>query len=543
MDKYKAVFICIFVLIFSSILALFLYSNKDKIENYVANNQISNINSSTFAFMNEYGFNSVKDIEDFLGNDYNENLENILEDMSLTVYYSDFSKKSTENLQNNIWKNISPYHIDNNKACKISNSEQSCITFSETPYFNRSNGIELLSNKLTGPPSHLLGIQGNGTFSIFMCLNFNGFSKSNSEDYAVFELYGNTKNNNGVSLYINHKVTDFINNTTKAQMYVVFGVQTIVSTEFNLKRNNPYLIILVKKNKKISLNVHDISKDAKQNTFEKLIDQTEIEHPAILLSNKEMEINSNLNLNANIYAFGIYNQNLEDETFLHHYMHIEVKKTTDHFAKEAKQHIQFQHELNDLKKCPYDNDVCNDCSEISDWNRMSNVIHSSSKCKSAIDSFCTKNPTHPECKCWDSSNTNSLECEYYKSIFKQKPILDINNMNKDDINKLKQKYDLCDCNEIKNSQSEMNKLKELLQQKEKPLLKSPYVQNKDKCTTKNKHETINRNPIVDNPSLLSNHPKIYEENASDYESEFTDPYFKNKEKLETKSFWKWLTSS
>lgn len=426
--------------------------------------------------LKDTGFSSVQALRDFLNGNYVESVNAISYENALTLYYSVFSSTSIPAANTRTWKNIAPYfkNESNAKTCKLG-YEDTHLQFGDIPYSNRFVGLELVSNNITGPESHQLGIQGNGTFSAFMVVKFNAFSANNTKPYELFKFYGNTVNNNAVSLTVHPQpfvttptqlptpvVVTSEDSTTQritlpvvtppnvfnVQMELTFATQVIpvsVNGSFTvpLTVGKPYMFIVTKSNTKITMEMHDMT--TKTNTVIKLVD-ADLTDPTVLLSNKRMTINNDRNLNANIYAFGLYNMFLLDSSFLHTHIYQELSKLSESFLSAAKNISLFQETIDATKACPYGEDVCKKC-QIDDWTDFQKVITSSPECRQAVDEYCSKNIGDPRCKCWDPSNTTS-ECKSYVNIYRAKACLQVDNIDLETLAQIKKKYNLCDCGDM-----------------------------------------------------------------------------------------------
>ena len=452
--------ICILIILFWFLLSLLLSidKNTNKVETYSTSpkNLDSKMTSSTVhQFMREYGIESISALYDLVEGSYVEDFSPIMEDRTLTLYYSTFSKTSLPVEQTRIFYNISPYFKDAKKPqCKYLQFDNSHIHFIEPPYANRNMGVELLTNTANGPPSHLLGIQGNGTFTLFSVLRFNGFSMNNGEEYEVFKLYGNTEKNNALSLTIDSLPESKDANSANVRFKLHFSTQVISinyegSDHFPIEFSKAYMIVITKLNKKISFNLHDLSRDLSYNTTHKLIDNVELSDPNAFFSNKEISFNAMRNMNANMFAFGVYNMYIMDESSLHHYMYKEMYKSSDEFLREARQILSFQKEIDEIRECPYDSSVCDICSGVGDWTNINNIIDSSVKCRKAIDNYCSENVDDPKCMCWKAGEGASQVCKSYVNIFRSMRMIDLDNIDEPTRIELSKKYKFCDCDPIR----------------------------------------------------------------------------------------------
>jgi hypothetical protein len=428
------------------------------------------LSKSVEEFIRDNGFDTIENLENFIQGNYNEEVANIIEDNTLTLYYSAFSKNSLPKEQDRVWTNISPFFKDTKVvSCKYLSFENTHMISNDSLYANRAIGIQLLSNSLTGPASHLLGVQGNGTFSIFVVLTFNSIFSSTDEQLDIFKLFGNTLNNNGLTLSIEKgRVQNELKNKDEISFKVTYGGFDVLHSNvkdkktFKVDLTQPYLIVLTKNHKSINLNLHNLSTEFSHKSTISVIDNEELKEPNVLFSNKELIINENKNINGNIYAFGVYNMFLMDESHLHNYMYHQIFKSSEIFMKEARQVLKFQNELEQMKACPYNASVCKDCIEVSDWTDMNQLISSKGKCKDAIHNYCTENVNDPKCICWKN---DSSECVSFRNIFERKRLIDPLDMTNETIDDIKKNNKLCDCSLVEKLEKELSTLEEKLKEK------------------------------------------------------------------------------
>ena len=490
-----------------------------------------NLNS----MLDEYGFTSITNLRNFIQRNYNEDLTRIKHDNTLTLYYSVFSIESAPEDQTRMWRNISPYFQNAIKttkdACSVTPFNRTHLEFDETPFVNRSIGLEMLSNKISGPLSHQLGIAGNGTFSIFIVIHFNGFSSNNSMNYELFKIYGNTVSNNAVSLVIGSQpVAQTVNspsgpiptNVFEAQVSVVYGTQTLTpddASSIQIDTSKTYMFIVNKTSKKLSLVMHDLADNKTKGA--KIIDGVELEDPSVLMSNKDMSINTNKNLNANIFAFGVYNMYIVDDTALRNHMYTELFKTSEAFMKIARSMLSMQEYIDQVKACPFSDTVCQACN-INDWTDFQNLLQSSPECKSAIDEYCSKNIKDPRCRCWDPL-VNTSECKAYTSIFRQTACLNVDNIDIEMLSKIKTKYNLCDCNDIDKL---VEKTTNAMREEAAPKLTNPVLPVKNKADA-----AYYGSPIQINTA---------DNGGEDEDMMMPLTKNENEEKKSSWAFWKWL---
>lgn len=443
-----------------SIITIYIHTQTSSFEGYEDAEVVGETKNSIMSMLDEYGFPSVNALKDYINGNYNEDLDKIKEDNSLTLYYSVFSTNSAPEEHSRVWRNISPYFIKPPRAvkdsCSITPYDKTHFEFDEVPFVNRNVGLEILSNNITGPLSHQLGIAGNGTFSIFIVIRFNSFSSNNMMDYEVFKVYGNTISNNAISLVIGSQPLaqttmgpsgPVPTNVYDVNLNVMFGTHVLaVENSTQIDTTKTYMFIITKTSKKLSFIMHDLTSTTPEPGL-KLIDAVELSEPSVRLSNKEMSINTNRNLNANIYAFGIYNRYLIDDSTLRSYMYTELFKTSDAFMKMARSMLKMQDQVDKIKACPYNSSSVRDACNITDWSDFNNVINSTPECKSAIDTYCSKNINDTRCRCWDPL-VGTSECKSYMNIFRGSSCINVDNLDIDTLTKIKSKYNLCDCSAI-----------------------------------------------------------------------------------------------
>jgi len=528
-------------------------------------------------FIRENGFDSMNALKSFVQGYYNEDIDDILEQKTLTLYYSAFSRNSIPGIQSRIWQNISPYFKDvSDTNCKLLSYDNSHFEFSEAPYANKYVGIEMLSNRCFGPQSHLMGIQGNGTFTVFFVIKFNGFSVLN-ESQRVFQIYGNTQGNNALSLDIDADLDSKQGKMINIKPKLYYGDNDVILMNnnndeeyFNIDMDKKYMVIITKKHRNISLNLHDLSKNAVQDATYPIIKDAHLDEMNVLFSNKQMCINPNENLNSNIFAFGIYNMHLLDESVLHYYMYDELRKSTEDFMREARQILRFQEEIDMLKACPYDESVCKEC-KIDDWTDMNKIMYASEPCKKAVDEFCKNNLNHPKCRCWRPENEVFPQCQAYINIFRNERLVNPNKIDKDILDEIAKMYNLCDCDEKEKLKEQVEQLEKDLEKEKNKLppthtLTSGHLPQNANMTTSELHGSDTLLNGVNNPNLspinsqrfqdIANKDKTYDADLSDkknsdksldpYAMDNTligdgiDPNYKNEINEPPKGFWAWL---
>lgn len=451
------------------------------VETYVSpdEKQIQYVSPSVSSFLRESGFDDIENLRKFIKGDYNEDVTEIHEGNRLTLYYSIFSKDSKDmtNEDDKHWRNISNYFKDSPPSWQSLDYNHSHLLFKQPPIQTHDNALQLHSNSIIGPPAHLLGINGNGVFSIFILLQFNTFTHFD-EPQVLFKLSGNTTQNNGLSLKIDAKKHQKDARVIHVRFMITFGSDPILYSKndatktVSIDLSKPYLLVLTKNHKDINLNLHDMSIDSTHNSTTTLIDNAELTDKEVMFSNKELVINESTAFNGAIFAFGIYKVNLLDESFLHHFLFHQLQKRKRHFIQNAKQIIDFQDEIDQMKACKYDANVCKECLDITDWTDINQLILSNQKCKKAIHDFCEVHPNDSKCVCWREDQQNNPACRAFVSIFSGKPAINVENIDNDILEEIKVKYQLGYQKEIDELRDQLQKEKrQNLVMKENPTYK------------------------------------------------------------------------
>lgn len=535
----KSLLLIIIIVTFIVLVAAYIYKlisrKNEKVEKYTPvpeNMTLDKINPVVNEFIRENGFDDVDSLRKFVHGDYDENLEDIMENNALTLYYSIFSKSSLSEIEDNeLWKNISPHFKNNaNINYKTLNYDNSHIQFSETPSINSSYGIGINSNKATGPPSHILGMKGNSNFSLFTVIKFDKLPDPSTNFHNLIKLYGNTLNNNGLDLSLQSLPHKSDAKVVDVKFSLKFGdedamlIKNDVSETFPLDLDKKYMIVITKRQQELIMNIHDMNVDFTHETVIPLI-HGEIKDTNMLFSNRRFQINEASTLHGTIYAFGIYKKSIQDESHLHRYIYKQLIKKQDRFIKESEIIIKFQEEIDLMRSCKYDKQVCKECIEIDDWTNINQIINASPKCKSSIDTYCQNNLNDPKCACWRDEKINDIECRSYVNIFKREPLHNVETLNGDILEDVKKKYNLVDNEDLQKwkekystLEAELTKQKENAKMTESHRLSSSLIPGGEVEYNKNKNGFEQRNTLLKNvhgSESLSKLPPVNEESMED----------------------------
>lgn len=379
----------------------------------------------------------------------------------LTLYYSVFSNLSYDTKTGNNgdmkkWYNISPFFRTNDtNSCSLMKYNETHMVFFNTPTFSRNDGLLLGNNYITGPMSYTLGISGNTQYSIFIFIKFMSITNS-TNDIELFQIFGNTQNLNGIRLYFSGNNTDSVSkDISGSNMYLQIAnnvpIQCVKEGSRNIMftHNKPYLFVMTFNNSNIKLSLYQ---SLNENKIEIINAPVSSQMYDVSFSNKNMMINQYQNINGNVYAFGIYNKMLNDDDMISLQKHLFSQiQVLDPIVVEKNKIIDnLKSNITTLQSCPYDKITCESCKSITDWTNVQAIITTKDvECLEAINKFCMDNPSHYMCKCWNSNDNSytSTQCTNFRNVFTNKSCVDIDNMNKTDLFKVKSTYNLCSCNE------------------------------------------------------------------------------------------------
>lgn len=380
----------------------------------------------------------------------NEDITNI--SRHLTLYYSSFSLQSFPNSTRR-WYNISPFFLSPQAICPDVSIEDTNMFFSNVPSHSMDQGFGLGVNKISGPKCHQMGFSANDSFTIFFTIKFNEFDVVN-EKIEIIKFFANTDNNTGISLSINNSVKS-VNEMSNVVFTIEFGSLSQKLKFTTINTNYIYTFIIMKHNHNLRVNIiSNVGEIA--TTFNSMIQEEPISinlSSDVLLSNKEMVINANQNLHANLFNFGVYNKALDSNMLNTLFQHIqtEIQKNNQLLQDIASIYYDLNKKLEAQKQCPYSDDVCKSCAAIKDWSSMSTIISTATKeCMNSINEYCKKNPNTDLCHCWNTDNmmSNTLQCKNYRNIYSGNECLSVDNIDAATLKKIKIKYDLCPCADI-----------------------------------------------------------------------------------------------
>lgn len=356
----------------------------------------------------------------------------------LTIYVSSISKKSYPS-PTRTWYNISKFF--ENGTCSSVRTADTNFNFSYIPAYESSNGFLLGNNMLVGPMCHQLGITANDSFSIVFTFKLTEFVAEPENDLEIIKLFANTENNKGLVLYI-PKQYSINNELITCKMILEYANLSFQLDIPVLNTSYTYMMAIVKQNFNIKVMIYpDITDLAINSSVKHIALNTPIDKNIdVLLSNKELVVNRNKNLPINLYNILFYNKGITDITLNEIYIHIQkyLHQANQIIINFNKQIEDLRNQIENAKRCSYDDATCKLCSSVSNWNDMVDIVTKATpECLNAVNQFCKNNPKHPKCVCWDAQNNLSTtdSCKAYVSLFSK----DVN------IEKIKADYNLCPC--------------------------------------------------------------------------------------------------
>lgn len=360
----------------------------------------------------------------------------------LQFYISVYGSQSYSGF-GNIWRNIAV--ADNSNVYVTSQGEAVTkdFMFENDPALHTTKGMFMGKNKITGPMSFSLGINGSGEFTMFITARHETLAKNDITN--IFKMFGNSTNNNGLSFNVTDVSTTSLIQSGKYS--ISFAEHTYSSeTAFPIDSNLLYMYVLKKTPSKLTVQVL-----TNINSTPVDIINAQLKNPEVLFSNRKMCLNCNQNWNGYLSAFGAYNVALNQDgtKAIYDYMMNEEKKKDEVYKQYQAELAKLKTQISDLKNCPFDKTTCQTCGGIQDWSNVNDIMLSDTTCRKQIDSYCVKNKTNSYCKCWDPKSDvyNSAQCEHWKNIFKdvQKcEKIDLSQLDKDTVEQIKKKYNLID---------------------------------------------------------------------------------------------------
>lgn len=390
---------------------------------------------------------------------YNEDLARISRD--LQAYYSCFSANSYAG-SGSMWTNLSRALQASSTSCGISDYDSSHMRWENPPSFAPRDGFMLGANSATGPESHRAGISTLGAFSVFAFVRFTGLAASSTSDYEVFNVFANTPNNNGLRLFIQGSTVQPRTGGAKVVFKVEYGgsltgADTVFTcavenrSDVDVDFESNYLLVVVKEYNALRVHMYRAPGSGRVDMLSRPLGST-----AFKFSNQEIVLNRGKNLNARVMAFGIYSRALGDSELheLQGHLYEQLARLEPRNQETQVQILQLQQQVQTLQTqltaCPFDAATCGACSMVRDWSSWGGVLAAAdSVCLDAVNRFCTDNPGHPQCSCWNSNSAayHTNACRNYRGVFTDGRCYALDALDDKAVATVKQRYNLCGCQE------------------------------------------------------------------------------------------------
>ncbi len=349
------------------------------------------------------------DVLKFLKEDYSAISKDLVQ------YFSVFDRRSYTD-GGNQWKNI----------VKIAGFDcDTKLTLTKVPKFYIQTGIELGGNSLIGPLSNTMNIRFGNPYTICFAVTMKQLTNASTNDnIELLKMYANSSNNNGLSLYITSGSIDTMNGANAGSLYFQFANNDPVlckltsnDIKINFPQNTLLFFVVVRQPDKVRLLLINEKTDKIDEIAAIAFDTKDI-----TFSNKEFVFNRYNNWNANMFNVAFFNTALDDIRITQYYIYIKdlyTKYNNPAYLDAWKRYLDSLNAYKDLKKCPFPKEVCDKCSTVDDWSNFTNIIDAPLTCKKAIAKYCSANPKHPFCECWNTSSSKytSTTCTLLRALY------------------------------------------------------------------------------------------------------------------------------
>jgi hypothetical protein len=367
---------------------------------------------------------------------------------SLRVYATTLDPRSYHSpvASGKVWKNL----IGKAAASSCDGQQGNAVAapdfhFAQTPTFLAPDaGLGLGDNSLSGPQSHQLGVDGDGSYTVAVVFQPTG-PLPVLDTVSVFQIFANgSAGNNGFALTMRASgrappssgappskrggregFFSAAAATLSADVYMQVGSSSVVqsSSPVTLDPSHRYIIAASRDRGSMSASLIDLDDRQRGYTKTPLIAPTPVPSntPRVSFANVDMTVNGANNWGANLIAIGVYAEALGDGSLNDLYRHY-----TASLREHDPAHIETKAKLEAARvaiACPFDDPTCAQCGGVKDWSAASAAIITSGgvTCLSAIDRFCAANPKHGRCSCWDSTNPEfGRSCAAYRAVFSGK---------------------------------------------------------------------------------------------------------------------------
>lgn len=371
-----------------------------------------------------------------------DDVRNILP-QKLLFYTTVFHPDSVETMKNNMsiqtWDSVR------------SSTDASNFRFDDNPVFDSNdNKINLEGgNYMEGPMTNALGITDPTKFTVVAVINSYSLATWLGSDLTVppqntnaelFQMFGSTDDVNDTNLLKVSFTTensspseinsDGISQYTGIKLRIRYSNEEMVTSEIPIASDVTYMYafvvsqgqtptVTVKRASMHSSSLTEIAEFTAPSTVRR------IKH----LLNKGITFNAQGLLEMNLYNFAIFDAAMDDG---------QLSSLLQHFSNNF--------DPMDTR-CPYDDATCysDECIGIDDWSVPSALINTPD-CRKKVEEFCSNNPSHPECMCWDpeDGNYDKLKCKLWRAYISGDPdqVLNIQGLTAEQLAEIKQHHKL-----------------------------------------------------------------------------------------------------
>jgi len=364
-------------------------------------------------------------------------LSSSYDESSTALYYTIFDRRSYKKGSGRVWKNIAsapstPTRVE--AGCSDASRD---IEFGTTPVFEDGRGFGMRAVETTGPLSHVLDIDLDQEFAIVLVYStVPGAAPAPppagaQQPVSILQLFANTSNNNALHLRQGASgMTLQIADTNEVTLMSAADEAEAAAAAKGARagtgmpgKSDIVMLVITRHSESSKLRVVEVdlqssdyvARHQEMGTFS-ISDTTRIP-----LSNRAMMINKGGRWSANLMEVRMerrYLGNREIQIYADR-----LRNQLNEYDPETVEKRKLERQLDKTRQCPYDDTTCAVCGGIDDWSSEAGGIDSvaisgGKQCLSAINRFCSKNPKHARCSCWDATNAEyDFACKSYRNIF------------------------------------------------------------------------------------------------------------------------------
>lgn len=381
------------------------------------------VTSSTLTATNMFGKSGGGDDDDDVTNNNSMSTSEILKSLpsgvsdSLSLFVSSSSVP-----KNRIWTNLVS-RTTQKQYCMDGSLRGSELVFNrepanEEPAYRPPAYFLGKGTSIEGPPSHMMGLDGNRNMTIFFVARM---LLPSSGSVKAFQISANTSNNNGISMMF--LPAPHVVGVQIGAMPMIEGIppsgkglgapKDSLSHNWFVDESHMHLWVLSKTQTNLTVTSFDLETRTVPKARPYINRSISMDGP-LILSNLPFQINGDLSWEARLMEFGVLPKALEQSEMQNMAQTFKDKiESNDPTIMEYKQKIdELGSKVKSLTACPYNETVCATCGN----SVHGDIAASTPECMRAVAAFCDSNPSHPRCVCW---NSNTPQCHAYKQLLRQ----------------------------------------------------------------------------------------------------------------------------